>query len=155
MRKAIGVIALMVLPLGAATVGFVGTAAAATGVSCTKLTGKATGSKGTVSGCTDTANTGGSGTFNPSSLLSGGKITWAKKVGTTTIDNVNPVTVTPNKCPKGDTEYEITADIESSTGKTAKSIKDGWTLQVYVCLNNTTEAFSILKGTKLEIGAKY
>jgi hypothetical protein len=154
MRKTIGVIALMVLPMSAATLSFVGVAGAASGVTCTKISGSIAGTKGTLSGCTDPANTGGKGTFPIAALTGGsGSITW-NGTGTTALSGVTATTVTPNKCPKGDTEYKVNGNITGGTGKAAKSIKKGWTLQALVCVTAAGK-FSLLKGQKVNIGPKF
>jgi hypothetical protein len=154
MRKAIGVIALMVLPVSAATLSFAGVAGAASGVTCTSIKGSLSGKTGTISGCTDKANTGTKGTFPIAALTGGsGSITW-NKTGTTAITVTGIATVTPNKCPKGDTEYHVTANVTGGTGAAAKSIKTGWTLSAFVCVTKAG-AFSLLKGQKVNIGPKF
>jgi hypothetical protein len=160
MRRAMSVVALMVLPISILSVGIASTAAAATpSVTCSKLSGNilsTTNTNVTFSKCTDTANTDGSGTLPLGPLIAGsttGTITWKNK-GTTNIKNIAFTQVTVDACPTGDNEYMITATIAASTGK-AKSLKKGWTMQATVCLNNTTGALSLLAGTKVDIGAGF
>jgi len=160
MRRAIGVVALMVLPVSVATVGFASMAAAASGVSCSKLVVSLTTGNGKLSGCTDPANTGKTGTFPIATLVSGvgstGTITW-NKTGTTNITVTTFGTVTPNACPTGYTEYEAMATITGGTGEAAKSIKKKWTFQAFVCVDASSAPISIelLPGSKVEIGPKY
>ncbi len=110
MRRAISVAAIMVLPISVATFGFASMAAATTGVTCTKLAVSLTTGNATLSGCTDPANTGKSGTIPIASLAGGagsmGTITWHGTVGTTNITETAFNTITPDKCPTGYTEYE-------------------------------------------------
>ena len=57
-----------------------------------------TGGNGTLSGCSDKANTGGSGTFPPSSVEeASGTITW-NQTGTTDLDNFIGNGVSPSAC---------------------------------------------------------
>jgi hypothetical protein len=154
MRRVVSVVALMSLPLAALTVGWSGVAGAATGVACSKITGGIAGTTGTLSGCTDTANTGGKGTFPISALTGGsGSITW-NGTGTTALSGVTATAVTPNKCPSGDTEYKVSGNVSGGTGKALKSIKKGWTLSAYVCVTSSGK-FSLLKGQKVNIGPKF
>jgi hypothetical protein len=146
----------MVLPVSVATVGFASMAAAATGITCTGMTGNFNKPNGSLTGCSDTANTGGKATLPIKALASGsGTITW-NKTGTTSIDKVVPTTVAANKCsdPSANSEIKATAVIVKSTGAAAKSIKKGWIFTAYVCVNGTTDAITILKGTKVVIGPK-
>jgi hypothetical protein len=156
MRRAIGVVALMVLPMAAATLGFASMASAATAsVTCSKLKVNLTSDIATLSGCTDPANTGKSGTLPVGALAGGagstGTITW-NKTGTTNITETAFNTISPDKCPSGYTEYEAVAKITGGTGKAEKSIKKGWTFQAYVCVNLTTSAVELLPGSKVDIG---
>jgi len=149
----------MVLPISAATFGFASMAAAASGVTCSKLAVSLTTGNATISGCTDPANTGKSGTIPISELAGGtgsmGTITWHGTVGTTTITETAFNTITPDKCPTGYTEYEAQATVTGGTKTSLKSIKKKWTFQAFVCANLTTDKFMLLKGTKVEIGPKY
>jgi len=148
----------MVLPVAALTIGSASMAAAASGVTCSKLAVSLTTGNATLSGCTDPANTGKSGTIPISELAGGvgsmGTITW-HGTGTTTITETAFNTITPDKCPTGYTEYEAEATITGGTGVALKSIKKKWTFQAFVCANLTTDKFALLKGTKVEIGPKF
>jgi hypothetical protein len=92
---------------------------------------------GTVTNCTDAANTGGSGkiVFNTAKL--NGVITW-NKTGTTTltIKYSVPATDEPetaaHSCPKG-TEVLITGVVTGGTGAAVKSIPKGSKVSAEVC----------------------
>jgi hypothetical protein len=136
---------------------FAGTAAAAGGASCSTLGGSvsSTGAvKGKLSGCTDTKNTGGKGTFKNKEGATTGSITW-NGTGTTTADNITDTPVSPGTCPSGDEELEVTGTITGGTGAAAKSIKKGWTFQAFVCANLTTGAISLAPSTLWEMGPKF
>ena len=154
---------LAVIALGLPVVGtfaFAGTALASTSVSCSKLTGTATtsgSSKDKLSGCTDTANTGGGGTFSSTSSSTTGTVKWAGGHGTTTFDNVSSSGVSPDACPNGGIEEEVTGTVSKDTGL-AKSIKVGWTLQAFICATpNSSGSFTLTlaPGTKWEMGPKF
>jgi hypothetical protein len=155
-RRLLMVVVALGMPV-AATFAITGTAVAASGVSCSSLTGKVNtttlAATGTEKGCTDTANTGGSGKFSGSESSTTATTKWASG-GTTTFSGIAYTAVSPNACPSPEIEYEITGTVASDTGK-ASSIKKGWTLQVYICINTSTFKFSLLPGTKVEIGKKY
>jgi hypothetical protein len=160
MRRAMGVVALMVLPMAVMTVGFASMAAAATAsVTCKKLSVSLTTGNATISGCTDAGNTGKSGTIPIADLAGGpgstGVITWHGTVGTTDITETAFNTIMPDKCPTGYTEYEAIAKITGGTKTSAKSIKKGWTFEAFVCANLTTDQFELLPGTKVDIGKGY
>ena len=164
MRRVLGVVALCALPISLLSVSLAGTASAASpataSVVCKKISGNfLTGTTGKLSGCTDTANTGGSGTFPIAALGTGsGNITW-NGTGTTALTSVTPTGVTPDTCPNDaggtqESEFLVTADISGGTGKAKKSIKKGWTLTSTVCVDLAgTGAFKVLKGTTVQIGA--
>jgi hypothetical protein len=162
MRRALSVVALMALPIAAVSVGWTGVAGASTrvatattGVACSKISGGIGGTTGKLSGCSDSANTGGSGTFPIAALTGGsGSITWHGTVGTTALSGVTATATTTNKCPTGDTEYEVSGKVSGGTGKSLKSIKKGWTLQAFVCVTASGN-FSLLKGQKVNIGPKF
>jgi Flp pilus assembly protein TadG len=154
MRRAFIGLVLFALALGAMTAEWSSMAAAASGVSCTKLSAnydKA--GNGTVSGCSDAANTGGMGTF-PNSSAAGeeGTITWADGKGSTTIE-ANSSTVTTNNCPSPSTqtEFEVTGAVTGGTGAARRSIKKGWTLQEFVCLKGSGK-ITLAPGTTFDIG---
>lgn len=135
------------------TVASVGSLAVASGVAsatspaatCTKFNTNLTGD-GTVSGCTDPANTGGKGTVK---TVSGkGTITW-NKTGTTKITAKDTVEKTDTKCtPKTDTEIKITATVTGGTGAALKSLKVGQSSTFYVCANTKTKTVALAPGQK-------
>jgi hypothetical protein len=155
MRKLLLVGALMVLPVSALSIAAASPAfAAKSGVKCTSIKGKITGKNATVSGCSDTKNTGGSGKAPISALASGsGTVTW-NGTGTTTLDNGTFTQVSPNACATGSTEYEAHLTVSGGTGAAAKSILTGWTVQAFVCVSAAGK-ISILPGTDVNIGASF
>jgi hypothetical protein len=131
-----------------------------TGVVCTGLSGKVVLSNDSatikLSGCNDTANTGGKGTTKGSESSTKASITW-NKTGTTTEDDVANNTVSPDTCPTPtggiqDIEELSTATVTGGTSKAKASIKKGWTVQAYVCFNSGDSELSLLPGTKYQIG---
>jgi hypothetical protein len=142
------VVALCALPISAFTMGFSGTAAAATNVSCSKFTGNLATSKGSLSDCSDTANTGGGGNITFGSRS--GKITW-KGTGTTKVS----ITFTANNgtdCPSlNDVEYAVTGATRKSTGAARRSIKKGSGVNALVCVNMSTDAFTLVPNTDFTI----
>jgi hypothetical protein len=154
MRRAFTGVILLALSIGAMTAGWSGVAAATSGVACTKLSANyAKSGNGTVSGCSDTANTGGMGTFPNSSVDSGeGTITWAAGKGTTRIE-VTSSTMPTNSCPSPSTseEFEVTGDVTGGTGAARKSIKKGWTLEEFVCWKGSGK-ITLAPGTTFDIG---
>jgi hypothetical protein len=136
---------------------YAGTAAAATGVTCTKLTGTISGSgsvKVTISGCNDKANTGGGGTETSSETATTGKITWKGGKGTTSFKDINSTPVSSGTCPSTDIEEETVTTVSTGTGAAKASIKKGWTSESYVCYNPnaTKNQLSLAPGTKYLIG---
>jgi hypothetical protein len=156
MRKLLLVGALMVLPVSALSIAAAGPAfAAKTGVKCTAIKGKITGKNATISGCTDTKNTGGSGKAPISALAAGsGTVTWTG-TGTTTLGNGTFTQVSPDACASGSTEYEAQLTVTGGTGAAAKSILTGWTVQAFICVNGTNGKITILPGTDVNIGASF
>jgi len=134
------------------TTAFAGPAWALTGASCTKLAATAGNpSTGTLSGCSDPANTGKSGKL--SSTVSGssgtGTITW-NKTGTTTTSFTFKV-VTPDKCPSGAVEAKETGTVTGGSGAALKSIPKGQKTSATVCANTSKNTVTLLKGTKFVI----
>jgi hypothetical protein len=149
---------LMAFPL-VGVLSFMGTANAASSAACTKLTGKVnltTGfAKVTISGCNDTANTGGGATTQESETGTTGTLTWKGGKGTTTLGSITTTTVSPDKCPGSDIEEETVASVTGGTGAAVKSIKPGWTAKSFVCYDPSNNDLTLLKGTKYEMGTKY
>ena len=159
MRRWILAAAMLTFPIGGTLVlsGTASAASPATGVSCSKLGGSvsSTGAvKGKLSGCTDPANTGGSGTFKSQMGSTTGTVKW-NGTGTTTATGITDTTVSPSTCPSSDTEVEVTGTISGGTGAAAKSIKKGWTFQAFICANPVTGAISLAPGTKWNMGPKF
>jgi len=137
----------LAVPISLATLAFAGPAFADGTATCSKLSGSVSSNKASLSGCTDTANTGGSGTVSVTTLESGkGPITWASSHGTTTISIT--FTQSGTSCPSA-TEYKIAGKVTADTGK-AKSIKVGGKVSADVCLSKT-DTFSLVKGTKFAV----
>jgi hypothetical protein len=157
MRKLLVVGLLCAFPV-AGTLSFAGTAVAkSTGVSCTGLSGTiaSTGKvKISLSGCSDTKNTGGKGTEKTKETSTSGTITW-DGTGTTTYDNSSYSGVSNPTCPSSDIEEQSTGDIDGGTGAAANSIKKGWTFQADVCYDASAGTLSLAPGTTYEIGASY
>ena len=112
---------------------------------CTKLSTKTVGTKLTasLSGCTPTAATGGSGggSFTTTGAKSGTlniTLKWASGKGTTKA-NVKFVTVkTLGKCPKGTTaRVTLTGKITGGSGAAFKTIKTGQAVTGSVCLGKS------------------
>jgi len=137
----------LAVPVSLATLAFAGPALAAGTATCSKLSGSVSSNKASLSGCTDTANTGGAGTVTVTTLESGkGPITWATSHGTTTISI--KFTQSGTSCPSA-TEYKISGKVTADTGK-AKSIKVGGAVTADVCLSSTG-SFSLVKNTKFAV----
>jgi hypothetical protein len=140
----------LVVPAALGAMAFPGVASATTPAGSTTCSGialKVSGTKATVSftKCGDTANTGGSGTINATTLAKKGPqpvvITWASKGTTTT---TLTVTKGGSGCTSGWTKYSALGTVKSDTGK-ATSIKVGNKVSVYLCTKGTTVQF--MKGS--------
>jgi len=98
---------------------------------------------GTVTNCTDAANTGGSGkiVFNITKLT--GVVTW-NKTGTTTMKiaystpKVDEPETPAHSCAKGSTELLITGVVTGGSGTALKSIPKGSKVSAEVCTTKTT-----------------
>jgi hypothetical protein len=120
-------------------------------ITCNKWTGSLEGGTGTLSGCSDKANTGGSGTFPPSSVEeASGTITW-NETGTTDLDDFIGNGVSPSACKHSNPEDQVTGDVSGGTGAAATSIPDGDTLTVYLCINPSTGEVTLAPKTKFTI----
>ena len=114
---------------------------------CTKLTTKTVKSTLTASltGCTPTAATGGSGSgsFNSTGAKTGTiniVITWATKHGTTKGNiKFGPNKAGVGKCPKvkGETRDTITGKVTGGSGTAFKTIKTGQAINGSVCLGTS------------------
>jgi len=157
MRRVLTVVTLCAMPIS--VLALEGTASAAvkpafSAIACSKLNANLSGKTGTISACTDPANTGTKGTFPVASLTSGsGIITWATSPkGTTAVT----VSASPNggtACPAGSTEYAVSGKTGASTGPAKKSIANGAKLHALACVNTTTGAITLVPGTKFTIAA--
>lgn len=146
--KVLLVPAALLVPASIATVAFSSVSSAAspatgTVVKCTTLTGTIE-ATGTISGCSDSANTGGSGTF-PTTGASPATVKWASGGSTKATFNYAGGS---GACPSGQTQEDITGTVKSNKGA-AKSIKIG-PIKGTVCLNGTS--LSLAPGTKFVIG---
>ncbi len=123
--------------------------ASAPAATCTKFTATASGSA-TLGSCTPTANTGGAGKEVAKVKGTGGTgtITWATGHGTT-LTKFTYTIVTPNKCPKGDTEIKEVSTVTGGTGKAVNVIKKGQVATLLVCLKGQT--VTLLPGQKYQI----
>jgi len=131
-------------------------AGAATGPGCAALTSKVAGKSTviTLSKCTPTAATGGSGggTFTSSTSKSGSlnvTITWAAGHGTTK-GLIKFATATGlGKCSKGTTSrFAITGSVTGGTGTAVKTIKAGQKVTASVCSGKT---LTLEPGTSLTL----
>lgn len=152
MRRWLMVLAVLLIPASFIGAGIASPAFAANaGVSCGKLTGSTTSTTVTISKCNDKLNTGGSGSFPTSTVLSGsGKITW-NGTGTTKVDNITFGEASSQNCATGSTEEAVSGDVAGGSGAAPKSIHKGWVLNGDVCLNGTTGAITLAPDTKLTI----
>jgi hypothetical protein len=126
---------------------------------CKKLVTKTAGGKITasVSSCTPTAATGGSGSGTFKAAPKGSKkgslaitITWAKKHGTTKGTITFSQVKTLGKCPKvkGETRDAITGKVTGGTGTAFKTIKTGQSITGSVCIGAKSD--SLEPGTSLK-----
>ena len=146
----------LVVPATMATFAVTNSAGAATSPSCTVLTGNDAKTSAALSGCTPTANTGGKATSvtpTPKGTTGTSTITWATKHGTTKLSfKYALIAASKEKCgTSGKTknlEATETGKVLSSTGSAATVIKAGQKTTATVCINGTTGAESLLKGTK-------
>ncbi|HTD49185.1 MAG TPA: hypothetical protein VK771_01215 [Acidimicrobiia bacterium] len=154
MRKVEGVLlaAAMALSIGL----FAAPAGAAAGPGCGALTSKVV-AKSTVitlSKCTPTSATGGSGggTFTSSTSKSGSlnvTITWTAGHGTTKGLIKFVTATTKGKCPTGTgARFTITGSITGGTGTAVKTIKAGQKVTASVCSGKT---LSLEPGTTLAL----
>jgi hypothetical protein len=114
-------------------------------IKCTGLSGTIL-ATGSLSGCNDPANTGGSGTF-PTTPTSSATITWAS--GGTTTGTVSYTEASKNTCASGDTEEAITGKVTSDTGA-GDSVAVGGKIKGDVCVS-AGGSLSLAPGTKFKI----
>ena len=116
-----------------------GVASAAAPAMCAGLTANLTG-VGSLSKCTDSANTGGSGKLVANLAKKTAVVTW-NKTGTSTFSLVY-VTVTKDEkeikgCAKGTTEILFSGSVTGGTGAAIKSIPKGQKVTAEVCVSKT------------------
>lgn len=157
MRRFVFALVMLAFPVSGA-LSFAGSAAAASSVSCTTWTGHLNTTSGVgkdkLSGCGDSKNTGGKGSFK--TVTDG--TTWTIKwngTGTTTVGSITYGSVSSPTCPSSDQEESVTGDITGGTGAAAKSIKKGWTLQAYFCYDPSTGDITMAPGTTWEMGKAF
>ena len=123
---------------------------------CTKLVTKTSGTKitATLSKCTPTGATGGSGTgtFTSSGAPSGTlniTIKWAAGKGTTKANLKFATQAAKGKCPAGTTSrFKITGQVLGGTGVAVKTIKKGQPLSGSVCVG--PKGYTLEPGTALK-----
>jgi len=134
----------LAVPIGAASLAFTGPAFASA-TACTVLTGNISGTPASsVSGCNDTANTGGSGTFPPGALSSPATVTWATGGTTTFTFKYKLVSAKKDKCPAGDNEVTLSGKV---TGHTGVGSSVTGKIKASICYNSSSGALSLLPGT--------
>jgi hypothetical protein len=131
-------------------------AGAAQSAKCTALKTKTVGTKitATVSKCTPTKATGGSGsgTFTSTGAPSGTlniTIKWAGGKGTTKANLKFANQATKGKCAAGATRVKITGKVTGGTGAAAKTIKKNEPLTGSVC-NHPTKGITLEPGTVMK-----
>ena len=141
----------MSIPLSVATVGFAGTAGAATSsVTCKGLSGSIT-TTVKISKCTPSAGPGYKTASAPaSSLASGGKLKWSSSKATTTVGDASVTTVSPNACGAGGTEYSFTGKVTGASTKGTGIPKKGDSVKALACVS-ATGAITLLPGTTMKL----
>jgi hypothetical protein len=110
----------------------------------------------TLTNCTNPTATGGSGSaeVNFKTLGKGstvaGTITW-HGTGTTTFSLSTAGGKTPNKCPKGTSEFISTGKVQGGSGAALKGIPKGSPVSETTCSNPGTGASTIYPGTKFVV----
>ena len=141
MRRLMLAVCALAIPMSLAAVGLGGSAGASPPVSCTKVTGTATGNI-TLKGCSAGL---GKGSAPASTLLvtGSGTITWkGKHKGTTTV-SVTVTTPVTSACKTGSTEYDATGTVTADTsGKVVVSS----TVSDKACVSGTGKV-SLVKHT--------
>jgi hypothetical protein len=135
----------VIMPIFAITFCAAGPASAASphnGTSCTTLSGDL--AEATLSGCSDVANTGGSGTLP---FADKSKIKWANGK-TTTLSPFSATEVSGTLCPSSATEYRLSGTVSKDT---TGSIPVGDTASGLVCVNMTRETVVNAPGKKFKI----
>jgi hypothetical protein len=120
---------------------------AASSLTCKKLTGNLS-STVTISKCSPLTKQEKAGYKSASgasaSLATGGTITWSNSNTTTTISQPTVTSPGQGRCKKNNTEEDATGTV---TGGTAAVTNAGDTFAADVCVNNSTGAITLVKGT--------
>jgi hypothetical protein len=151
MRRILLVLAAVLIPVAAVTLGFAGTAGAAGKLQCTSLTGNAS-STVTVSGCTGGGNTGGSShPVNASTLATGGTIPWVSGTSTT-IGAPTLTAISAKHCPgyvkNASSEPSADSFMATVTGDTGDAMLIPATISGEVCIG-TDGSITLLKTIKV------
>jgi hypothetical protein len=152
MRRAILLAAALALPVSGASVALVsgGQAGAASSIQCTSLKGNIS-STVTIGKCTPSGGKGyKKASGNSATLATGGNITWTKSGATTTIGS-GTVSTPTNLCGKKATEYGFTSSVTGASTSGTGIPKVGDTVSALACVNNTSGAIKLLKGTVMEL----
>lgn len=154
LKAGVAAVVALSIPVSAAWIGVaqMGSAGAASAIACKGLTGSVTGDI-TISKCTPSGGAGyKDGVANAESLVSGGgEITWFSSKATTTVKLGTPKTVTPNKCPKGATEYAVTGSVTAASTKGTGIPAVGDSVAGEACVDLSSDAMSIVKGTSFTL----
>jgi len=136
-------------PVMAASFALAGPATAGA-VVCTALSGNISGTPApVVSGCNDTANTGGSGTAVGALLPPTSTLSWATAGGTTTIKFKDKIlTGKKDKCPAGDGSASIAGKVKGHGTGTGTSVSGA--VKATVCYDGSG-ALSLLAGTTFKL----
>jgi hypothetical protein len=130
----------LVVPASLTAWAAAGVASAAAPATCAGLTSNLTG-VGSLSKCTDPANTGGSGKIVANIGKKTAVVTW-NKTGTSTF-SLAYVSVTKDEkeakgCAKGTTEILFAGAVSGGTGSAVKSIPKGQKVTSEVCVGKTS-----------------
>jgi len=143
-------VASMSIMTSLATVALAPMAGAASGTTCAKVKGNATGNI-TISKCTfvsgkDKTNKSLSGATT--SLAAGGTLTWSPSGQTTTIGPPSFTAVGQGGCKANNTEYDASGTV---IGGSSTHTQNGDTFSARVCVNNKNNKISLVKGTVVDL----
>ena len=138
-------------PASIAIVGTSSPAFASSSLSCKKMTGNAS-STVTISKCTPLTKAEKklykSASGNSVARETGGTITWSSSGNTTTIGKPTVTSPGQGRCKKGNDEEDATGTV---TGGTAAVTNAGDTFSADVCVNTSTGAIVLVKGTTADL----
>jgi hypothetical protein len=148
--------AAVMIPVSVTTVALTTGVASATTVAdsakCAALTGTVNigteSATGTLTKCTDPANTDKGGKFTGSDETSTASVTWNGGYGVTSASF--DFTIGGSACGVGYEEIVVTGTVTKSTKKSV-SIKKGQPISATVCWNQTNNKISLLKGTDFDL----